>query len=51
VARLYLGLAVVAIAVLILFWSSPAPVAKFARWVSMAYLALAATLLAFGIGM
>lgn len=49
--RLYLGLAVLAIAVLILYWGSPAPAAKFARWVSIAYLVLAATLLALGIGM
>lgn len=50
-ARLYLGLAVVAIAVLILFWNAPAPALKVARWVSIAYLVLAGTLLAFGIGM
>ncbi|MGE0213139.1 MAG: hypothetical protein AB7S41_15730 [Parvibaculaceae bacterium] len=49
--RLYLGLAVLAIAVLVLFWNSPGSGAKVARWVSIAYLVLAATLLAFGIGM
>ena len=49
--RIYLGLAVVAIAVLILFWDSASPKAKVGRWTAFAYLVVAGLLLGFGIGL